>query len=156
MAKVVTNLVERMERVFASLSRNVWFPVLLARLAMAAEFVTSGWGKVHDLPKLAREFESLGIPAPGANAAATATTELVGGLLLLVGLGTRFAAASLAIVMTVAILTSRLKEVHTVGDFFYLSEPSYFVIFVWLVFQGGGKASVDHLIAQKRAERSAP
>jgi putative oxidoreductase len=147
----VAKLVALVDRVFATLDRNVWLPVLFARLAMAAEFIPSGWGKLHDLPKLARYFESLGIPAPGANAAATATTELVGGILLLVGFGTRFAATALAVVMTVAILTAKIKEVHTLGDFFYLSEPCYLVIFVWLVFQGGGKASVDHVIRSKRA-----
>jgi putative oxidoreductase len=145
------NLVSLVERVFAVLTRNLWLPALLARLAMAAEFVSSGWGKLHDLPKLAAYFATLNIPAPSANAAATATTEFVGGLLLLAGLGTRFAATALTVVMTVAILTAKLKEAHTLGDFFYLSEPCYLVIFIWLVFQGGGKVSLDHFIAQRRA-----
>jgi putative oxidoreductase len=142
-------LVALVQRVFAALDRNVWLPVLVARLAMAGEFIPSGWGKLHDLPKLARYFQSLGIPAPGANAAATATTELVGGVLLLIGLWTRFAATALALVMTLAILTAKIKDVHTLGDFLYLSEPCYLVIFVWLVFQGGGKVSADHLLASR-------
>jgi putative oxidoreductase len=143
-------LVGLIDRVFAALCRHVWLPVLLARLAMAAEFISSGWGKLGDLPKLTAYFTQLGIPAPGANAAATATTEFIGGVLLLLGLGTRFAAAALAVVMTVAILTARIHDAHTLGDFFYLSEPAYLVIFVWLFFQGGGTASVDHLIARRR------
>jgi len=139
------------DRVLPVLNRNVWLPILLARLAMAGEFVPSGWGKLHDLPKLTRYFVELKIPAPGLNAAASATTELVGGLLLLFGLGTRFAAAALTVVMTVAILTAKIHDVHTLGDFFYLSEPAYVVIFLWLVFQGGGRASLDHMIAQRRS-----
>jgi putative oxidoreductase len=145
-------LVALIERAFAALSRNLWVPALVARLAMAAEFISSGSGKLADLPKLTRYFVELGIPAPGANAAATATTELVGGLLLLVGLGTRFAATALTVVMTLAILTAKIKEVHTLGDFFYLPEPCYIALFVWLIFFGGGKASVDALIAQRRAK----
>jgi putative oxidoreductase len=151
---MLQRIVQLIDRVFASLSDNIWLPVLLARLSMAAEFISSGWGKLHDLPKLTAYFAQLGIPAPSVNAAATATTELVGGLLLLLGLGTRFAAVALSVVMTVAILTARIKEVHTLGDFFYLSEPCYLVIFIWLLFQGGGKVSVDHLVARRRGTAS--
>ncbi|AKU96052.1 hypothetical protein AKJ09_02716 [Labilithrix luteola] len=39
-------------------------------------------------------------------------------------LATRFAAAALAVVMTVAILTARRGDVHTLGDFFYLPRSS--------------------------------
>src|SRR5271170_4518039 len=134
-------------RVFGELEKNIWLPVLLARLAMAGEFVPSGWGKLNGLPKLTAYFVELGVPMPGVNAAATATTEFVGGLMILLGLGTRFAATALSVVMMVAIATTKLKEAHTLGDFFYASEPCYLVIFVWLVFQGGGKASLDHPIA---------
>lgn len=144
-------LLALVERVFQWLGRNTWVPALVARLAMAGEFISSGSGKLGNLAKLTAYFTELGIPAPGLNAAATATTELVGGVLLLLGLGTRFAAAALSVVMTVAIFTARIKEAHSIGDFFYLSEPCYLVIFLWLIFQGAGKASIDHLIVQRRA-----
>ena len=51
--------------------------------------------------------------------------------------------------MFVAILTAKVAEVHTLSDFLYLSEPAFFVIFVWLVFSGPGKVSLDHLIAKR-------
>jgi putative oxidoreductase len=114
---------------------------------MAGEFIPSGFSKVTDLHKLAAYFVTLGIPVPALSAALSATTELVGGVLLLLGLGTRFAAAALTVVMTVAILTAKLPEVHTVGDFFYQPEPAYIVIFLWLIFGGAGKVSIDHWIA---------
>jgi putative oxidoreductase len=138
-------------RIVPWLGGRLWVPALVARLAMAGEFIPSGWGKLGNLPKLTAYFVQLGIPAPSVNAAASATTELVGGLLLVVGLGTRFASAALTVVMTVAIFTARLKEAHTVGDFFYLPEPCYIVIFVWLIFFGGGKVSLDHLLSKRRA-----
>lgn len=147
----MAGFVRFVERAFQWLGRNTWIPLLLARIAMAGEFVPSGWGKVHDLPKLTAYFVTLGIPAPGANAAASATTELVGGALLLAGLGTRFAAAALTVVMMVAILTAHLHDTHTIGDFFYLPEPSYIVIFLLLIFAGPGKASLDQMIADRRA-----
>jgi putative oxidoreductase len=147
----MAGFVRFVERAFEWLKQHAWVPLLLARIAMAGEFIPSGWGKLHNLAKLTAYFATLGIPAPAANAAASATTELVGGVLLLAGLGTRFAAAALTVVMTVAILTARLQDAHTIGDFFYLPEPSYIVIFLVLIFMGPGKASVDQMIADRRA-----
>ena len=121
---------------------------------MAGEFIPSGLGKVTNLPKLVANFVELGIPAPALTAAVSATTELVCGVLLLVGLGTRFAAAALTIVMAVAILTARLHDVHGVGDFFYLPELTYIVIFLWLIFGGAGRVSADHWIAERTTARS--
>lgn len=143
-------LVQAVDRVFAALERRSWIPLLVARLAMAGEFVQSGWDKLHDLDSLTSYFVELGIPMPHVSATATATTELVGGLLLLVGLGTRFAAVALTVVMTVAIVTAKLDGVHTVSDFFYLSEPCYIVIFLVLIFQGPGAVSADRWIARRR------
>jgi putative oxidoreductase len=142
----VAKSVEFVREIFAHLQRNLWLPALVGRLAMAGEFIPSGFGKVTDLPKLIANFVELGIPAPALSAALSATTELVCGVLLLVGLATRFAALGLTIVMTVAILTARLPEVHGVGDFFYLPEAAYIVIFLWLIFAGAGEVSVDHWI----------
>ena len=51
--------------------------------------------------------------------------------------------------MTVAVVTAKLPEVHTLGDLFYEPEPAYIVIFLWLVFAGAGTVSVDHWIAGK-------
>ena len=79
---------EFVRQVFARLQRNLWLPALVARLAMAGEFIPSGFGKVMNLPKLTADFVELGIPAPALSAAASATTEIVCGVLLLVGLGT--------------------------------------------------------------------
>ncbi len=145
---------EFVRQVFARLEQNLWLPALVARLAMAGEFIPSGFGKVMNLPMLRANFVELGIPVPAVTSAASATTELVCGVLLLAGLGTRFAAAALTVVMTVATITAKLPAVHTVGDFFYQPEPAYIVIFLWLIFAGAGTMSVDHWIAGKMSGRS--
>jgi len=133
------------ESVFKWLGKNLWVPALLSRLAMAGEFIPAGWSGLHDLPNRTAYFQSLHIPAPYVNALASTATELVAGVLLLLGLGTRFAAAALVVVMGVAILTAKIHEpqVHGIDTFMYLAEPNYVVILAWLVFYGGGKASVD-------------
>lgn len=147
----MTKLVEFIRDVFAGLERNRWLPPLVARLALAGEFIPSGFGKVMHPDKLIAEFVHLGIPAPKLMAAASSTTELVCGVLLLVGLATRFAAAALTVVMTVAIFTARRNDAHTLGDFFYLPEVLYIVLFVWLIFAGAGSLSVDHWAGKKNA-----
>jgi putative oxidoreductase len=134
------------------LKRFDWAPILLARLSIGLEFFLSGKGKLGKLGELTEYFASLKIPAPGVNAALTATTETVCGALLVLGLLTRFAAAPLVVVMGVAIVTAQLKTVKEpfLSNFLYLVEWSFVVILVWLVFAGGGKASLDHLIASRR------
>jgi putative oxidoreductase len=144
------------DRAFKWLSDRAWLSLLVARLAMASEFIPSGLSKLGRLPEFTAYFASLGIPAPGLSAPVTAAVEFVCGILLLIGLGTRFAAAALAIDMTVAILTARIHDAPTIDDFFYLPETAYIVIFLVLIFSGPGLISVDQIIAARRASSGRP
>lgn len=127
-----------------------WLGPLFVRLALGLVFVTSGWGKLHSLDDVTRYFGSLGIPAPHAQAVFVSTVELVGGLLLILGLGTRIAALFLIGVMAVAIWTAKLPEVHGVVEVAGTIELAYLAAFVWLVVAGAGAASVDHLLGDRR------
>src|SRR5580704_11375892 len=84
-----------------------WFPLLLVRLTVGVVFIQSGWGKLHSLDKVTDFFTSLKIPAPAFQAHLVATTEFVGGTLVLVGLFARLAAVPLMFTMVVAILTAK-------------------------------------------------
>jgi putative oxidoreductase len=125
-----------------------WLGPLLVRLTIGVVFVASGWGKVHHLGAVTRFFDSLGIPAPGVQAAFVASIELVGGILLLVGLGTRIAALLLIGVMAVALWTAKLPELHGIVDLAGTVELAYLVAFVWIVVAGPGRASLDHLLVR--------
>jgi putative oxidoreductase len=94
-----------------------WIPPLLARLTLGIVFAESGWGKLHNLPRVIAFFTELGIPAPSVQAPFVAGVELVGGLLLIVGLFTPLAAVFLAATMVVAIATAKMGDVHTIGEF---------------------------------------
>lgn len=120
--------------------------LLLVRIVLAAVFVPTGWGKLHDLDKVTGFFEKLGIPWPHFNATLVGTCELVGGLLILFGLLTRFAIIPLMITMAVAIATAKMGDVKTVFDFLTLEEVTYFVMLAALGVFGAGLFSLDHLM----------
>src|SRR5277367_4889892 len=80
--------------------------LLLVRLYWGYQFMQTGWGKLHNLSHVREFFTSLGIPAPGIMAPAIASLEFFGGILLIVGLGTRLIGVLLAGNMFVAHLTS--------------------------------------------------
>jgi putative oxidoreductase len=128
-----------------------WLPPLLARLVLAVIFIQSGWGKLHNLSNVIDFFKTLGIPAPSLQAPFVAGVEFFGGILVLVGLLTPLAAFLLACTMVVAILTARLGDVHTLGALANLAEVSFLVMLLWLVWEGAGKVSLDHLLRQRRS-----
>jgi len=132
------------------LNRWEWIPILLVRLTVGLLFFESGRGKLFfKLKELGEFFVELGIPFPHLNAFITASIEFFGGICLILGLATRVVSAPLAFIMLVAILTSEIKKVSILGDFLYLPEVLLLVIFVWLVFSGPGKISIDHFLARK-------
>ena len=85
--------------------------LLLLRLNLGILFLSTGWGKVHDLASVTNFFTELHIPLPALNAVLVGYTELIGGALLIVGLATRLAAVPLVISMIVAILTAKLPDI---------------------------------------------
>jgi len=130
-----------------------WIPILLARLSVGVLFFESGRGKLFfKLEELGKYFAQLGIPFPHLNALIAASIEFFGGICLILGLATRLVSVPLAVVMVVAIFTAQIEKVKTLGDFLYLPEVLLLVIFVWLVFSGPGKVSIDHFFARNLGE----
>jgi putative oxidoreductase len=147
----VRKLVDLYARVAATLRRLDWIPILVMRLSIGLVFFDSGRHKLMKLGEMAEYFASLGIPLPGFNAVLASATECFGGLFLMLGLGTRIWGVMLAFLMLVAIKTAAIKEQNadTLLKFLYLHEWSFLLIFVWLAFTGGGKASLDELVARR-------
>jgi putative oxidoreductase len=129
---------------------------LLARVTLGVLFMSTGWGKVHSLDKVAAFFTELGIPAPGLQAAVVSWTELVGGALILMGVGSRLAAVPLAISMAVALLTAKASDIHGLGDLFGTVEFTYLVLLVWIALSGPGPIALDRLLAGKRRATMEP
>lgn len=135
--------------VTSRLDKIAWVGPLLARLTLAGVFIPSGWGKLHSLSKLASYFEELQIPAPQFNALLVASTEFIGGILVLVGLATRFASLPLAFTMLIAILTAKRAQIDGFATLAAFDEFAYLTMFIWLAVAGAGRASLDHLLARR-------
>ena len=123
--------------------------LLIARLTVGVLFVSTGWGKVHNLAKVTAFFAELHIPAPAFNATLASFTELICGALLVVGLASRLAALPLVVTMIVALLTAKLGEIHGLPDLFGEVEWTYIALLLVVVTAGPGKASLDALVAPR-------
>jgi aquaporin Z len=123
--------------------------LLIARLTVGVLFVSTGWGKVHNLAKVTAFFTELHIPAPAFNATLASFTELICGALLVVGLASRLAALPLVVTMIVALLTAKLDEIHGLPDLFGEVEWAYIALLLVIATAGPGKASLDVLVAPR-------
>jgi putative oxidoreductase len=141
--------VDQAKSILTILTRSQWIPQLLVRLFIGYFFFETGWAKSGNLEAMAERFTGWGIPWPAFNAALSAYTELVGGALIVLGLATRLAAVPLCFNMIVAILVVNLRNVTELDEFFELSEPLYALVFLWLIFAGPGRVSVDHVLAKR-------
>jgi putative oxidoreductase len=142
----------RAERLVTQLD---WLAPLLARVTLGVLFMSTGWGKVHNLAKVAAFFAELHIPAPAIQATFVSYVELIGGALVLVGLFARFASLPLIGSMAVAILTAKADEVHSLPDLFGLVEWTYLALLAWVALAGPGRASLDHRLFSRRSASAA-
>jgi len=134
-------------------------PFLLAvRLYWGWQFAQTGWGKLHNLAKITAYFTSLNIPFPAANAHFIAGLEFFGGLLLIVGLGTRLVGLLLAANMMVAYWKGdhdALISIFSDPGKFYVADPYTFLFASLLVLIfGAGWLSLDALILKRLKEQA--
>ena len=123
-----------------------WAGPLAARIVVGWVFLWSGWEKLQILPRMVANFRDWGIPAPEILAPFTSGMEFVGGLLMLVGLLTRFIAVPMVIIMIVAIASAKWADVDSLETLLGFDETAYLVMFAWLGIAGPGPISLDHLV----------
>jgi putative oxidoreductase len=120
----------------------------VVRVVTGVLFVTFSLGKFVDHAAEAADFEHYGIPAPEVATYLVGTLELVGGLLLVVGLLTRPAAALLAANMVGAIATAGRVD----GGSFHLGvAPTLLVAMLFLVWAGPGALALDGTLLRRPA-----
>lgn len=130
-------------------ARYDWLAPLLLRLVFGYFWLETGWAKLHNLEFFAGRFVEWGIPWPTFSAALSGATDLVGGALLMLGLGTRLVALPMIFNMLVALAVVVLPGISTLDEFVELDEVLYVLVLFWLLMAGPGKASLDHLIARR-------
>ncbi len=128
---------------------------VVTRIAFGQAFALTGWGKLNNLDKITSYFESLGIPFASLQAPMIGAFELVGGILLILGLGTRFAAMVLLSTMVVALLTAHGSDIAAAfrldKGFDEVAPVPYLVAMLWLLAKGPGRISGDALLAKQQA-----
>jgi putative oxidoreductase len=136
-------------RSLAVLDRVSWLAPLLGRLAVGLLFLSTGWGKVHNLAKVTHFFETLGIPAPGFNAVLVGYSELLCGSALVLGLLTRLATIPVSVSMVVAILTAKRGDIHGLFDLVGQEEFTYLVVLLMIAILGPGAVSLDRFLCRR-------
>ncbi len=143
--------------------------LLVLRLGIGGYLVTHGWGKLQMLVAggAVRFGDPIGLGSTVSLALVT-VSEFFCALMIVVGLATRFAAIPVVISMSVAAFVVHARDPWTMDTaaraFFggasktwFSKEPAllYLIPFLSLAFTGGGKLSLDALIASRRTRRLA-
>ena len=150
--------IEKLYRLLIAAAASLQSPFLLAvRLYWGWQFCQDGYGKLTHLEKVTEFFGSLGLPAPGMTAAFVGGLELLGGVLLILGLGSRLISLLLTGNMLMAFVTADREALFSVfsdPDKFYGAAPyTYlFAVVIVLIF-GPGAFSLDAVIANQSRDR---
>ncbi|MGB7847585.1 MAG: DoxX family protein [Candidatus Acidiferrum sp.] len=127
--------------------------LLFVRLYWGWQLSQSGWGKLHNLPKVTEFFTSLNLPMPAQMAVLISCVELFGGILLVLGLLSRLNALVLTVNMLMAYLTAdreALLSFFSDPDKFSAAAPYVFLIasLIILIF-GPGKFALDTYLLRR-------
>jgi putative oxidoreductase len=127
--------------------------LLFVRIYWGAQLAQNGWGKLHNLGHVTEFFSSLGLPAPGPTAAFVSTIEFLGGILLAIGLFSRFFGLVLTIDMTMAYIMGdreALLSIFSDPGKFYVADPYTFLFAALLILIfGPGKYALDTYLLRR-------
>jgi len=121
-------------------------PLLAMRLVLAWGFWNPAIMKWKNIDGIADWFGQMGYPLPTLNAYMAATTELVGAVLLFLGIGTRLISIPLMVVMLVAIFTVHLANGFDAGSNGFEIPLYYLIMLLALMVYGPGKYSVEGIL----------
>jgi putative oxidoreductase len=125
--------------------------IVLIRLAVGLIFSTQGFLKYIDPNMGVVRFTRIGFPHPYFTAHFVSAIEITCGLLVLLGLWMRAAAIPLLIVITTAIVTTKIPELFRANQgFWYMvsdarTDFAMFCSLLFLISAGAGSWSLDEL-----------
>ncbi len=114
--------------------------LLLIRVGLALVFLAHGWAKITDISSTIGFFASLQVPA--FLAYVVAYGEFIGGLLMLLGVGTGWAGVLLAAIMVGAIALVKLSKGFVGG---YEFDLMLFLSAIAISLAGAGQYTVKYL-----------
>ncbi|PIC78353.1 oxidoreductase [Sporosarcina sp. P19] len=130
--------------------KKIEISIFLLRIMLGISFFVHGFVKFQDrIENTAGWFESIGIP--GFLAYFVGAVEVIGGIALILGLGTRVVSALLAIIMVGAILKVKLSAgfLGTADKVGYELDLVLLVIAIFLTVNGSKIWAVDQVIFNK-------
>jgi uncharacterized membrane protein YphA (DoxX/SURF4 family) len=136
------------------MKRIDWVPVaarsiVLIRIAVGLIFATQGFLKFADPNMGVNRFARIGFSAPLFTAHFVGVFEMVGGILVLLGLWTRISAVPLFIVISTAIATTKIPELSRANQgFWYMASDAradfaMLCCLLFLIISGPGAWSLD-------------
>jgi putative oxidoreductase len=153
----MTSFINTIRRLYAGavhISSTLQSPFLLfVRAYWGWQLASNGWAKLHNLSRVTEYFTSLRVPAPGPTAAFVSSVELIFGILLVIGLLSRFAGLVLTIDMAVAYYFGdhqALLSIFSDPDKFTAATPytTLCAVVVILIF-GPGRYALDTLLLHR-------
>jgi uncharacterized membrane protein YphA (DoxX/SURF4 family) len=127
--------------------------VLVIRIMTGSIFLSEGIQKFLFPQELGvGRFVKIGIPAPETLAPFVGCVEILGGILLLLGLFTRVACVPLLINMSVAIYSTKLATIHEFWKLAHEARTDYCMILglLFLCIVGPGPLSLDARLFGKK------
>jgi putative oxidoreductase len=151
---MMNTLMEKLKSLLDSLDdAGLWIGLLSLRLILAKEFWDAGIEKLNgtnwfiDMPEMF-PFPFNLLPPEFSWHLATGF-EIVGSIALVLGLGTRFFAASLTILTLVAIAAVHVGHGYTISEGGWKLPLIYLAMLLPLILSGPGKLSLDHALRQR-------
>ncbi len=131
--------------------------LLFVRLYWGWQLYRTGLGKLRHIDKITEYFESLNIPHAALNARFVGSLELVGGILLILGLTSRLISIPLSINLLVAYVVAdreALMSFFSDPGKFYGADPYTFLFAsVLILIFGPGLFSIDAALRRALAVR---
>jgi len=142
-------LIEKYKSVLIYILKLKDINLLAIRLVLAYGFYNPAIMKWQNIGSIKDWFASLGIPFPALNAYLSATTEITGVALLVLGLANRIISIPLIIVMIIAIVTVHWGNGFEAGNNGFEIPLYYILMLMVILINGAGKFSLDYFIRKK-------
>ncbi|MBZ9604529.1 DoxX family protein [Phyllobacterium chamaecytisi] len=116
---------------------------LISRILLSILFIPAGFGKLSNIGGTAGFFAGLGLPVPTVTAVVVGLIELLGGLAILIGFKTRYAAILLGIFAIASALVAHLVPWDQANQINFFKNLAIAGGFFVLAQYGAGALSVD-------------